>query len=280
MKSMIRKCIPCQRVKPQSAHQLMGDLPADRVNVCRPFAISGLDYAGPVQVMSTKGRAYRSYKGYIVVFVCFSTPAIHLELVSDLTTASFISAYRRFVGRRGLCQRLYSDNAMNFRGANNELRAMLQRASEFYLKVASVLANDGSEWVFIPPNAPHYGGLWEAGVKSVKHHLKRAVGEHTLTFEELSTILVEIEACLNSCPLSALNFDLDDLHALTPFHFLTGSSSALLPDADQLKVSGIYWIAPSYFRGYGISFGSGGRQSICSICSSGKSGEIRPKTFA
>ena len=236
VKSTIHKCVICQRVKPQSAQQLMGHLPADRVKASRPFAITGLDYAGPVQVRTTKGRGHRAYKGYIVVFVYFATRAIHLELVSDLTTASFISAYRRFVGRRGLCQKLYSDNATNFHGADNELKAMFQRASNFYQQAASVLANDGTDWVFIPPSAPHYGGLWEAGVKSVKHHLKRAIGEHTLTFEELSTVLVEIEACLNSRPLSALSSDSDDLHALTPFHFLTGSSSALLPDSNQLDV--------------------------------------------
>ena len=234
VKSMIHKCVTCQRVKPRSA--LVGELPADRVNIGRAFAVSGLDYAGPFQVRTTKGRGHRSYKGYIVVFVCFSTRAIHLELVSNLTTASFISAYRRFVGRRGLCSKLYSDNATNFHGADNELKAMFQRASEFHRKIASVFANDGTDWVFIPPSAPHYGGLWKAGVKSMKHHLKRVVGEHTLTFEELSTVLVEIEACLNSLPLSALSSDLDDLQALTPFHFLTGSSSALLPDADPLHV--------------------------------------------
>ncbi|XP_031777412.1 uncharacterized protein LOC116415912 [Nasonia vitripennis] len=233
---MIHKCVTCQRVKAQSAQQLMRDLPADRVHASRPFSISGLDYAGPIQVRTTKGRGHKAYKGYIVVFVCFSTRAIHLELVSDLTTATFISAYRRFVGRRGVCQKLYSDNATNFHGADNELKAMFQRASDFYQKVASVLANDGTEWVFIPPSAPHYGGLWEAGVKSVKHHLKRVVGEHTLTFEELSTVLVEIEACLNSRPLGALTSDIDDLHALTPFHFLTGSFSAMIPADDSPDV--------------------------------------------
>ena len=236
VKSSIHKCVTCQRVKPQSTQQLMGDLPAERVTSGRPFSISGLDYAGPFQIRTTKGRGHRAYKGYIVVFVCFVTRAIHLELVSDLTTASFLSAYRRFAGRRGICQKLFSDNATNFHGADNELKAMFQRASDFYKEVASVLANDGTDWAFIPPSAPHYGGLWEAGVKSVKHHLKRVVGEHTLTFEELSTVLVEIEACLNSRPLGALSSDLEDLHALTPSHFLHGGSSTLLPDADVSEV--------------------------------------------
>ncbi|XP_043496473.1 uncharacterized protein LOC122520491 [Polistes fuscatus] len=176
IKSVIRACMPCQRAKPQIAHQLMGELPVDRVVGSRAFANSGLDYAGPVQVRMSKGRGNRSGKGYIALFVCFATRAIHLELVSDLSSESFLCAYRRFVGRRGICRNLYSDNATNFQGADKELKAMFRRASDFYHRVESLLANNGTSWTFIPPNAPQYGGLWEAGVKSVKHHLKRVVG--------------------------------------------------------------------------------------------------------
>ncbi|XP_043499952.1 uncharacterized protein LOC122526659 [Polistes fuscatus] len=214
----------------------MGELLLDRVVGSRAFANSGLDNAGPVQVRMSKGRGNRSSKGYIALFVCFATRAIHLELVSDLTSDSFIAAYRLFVGSRGICQNLYSDNATNFQGADKELRIMFIRASEFYQKVASLLANGGTNWKFIPPSAPHYGWLLEAGVKSVKHHLKRVIREHTLTFEELSTILVEIEACLNSRPLGPLSLDTDLLRALTPSHFLNEGVSTLIHDADLPKL--------------------------------------------
>ena len=227
VKSTIRTFVTGQRVKPHSAQQLMGDLPADLVTRGRAFSTSGLDYAKPIQVHTTKGRGHRSYKRYIAVFVRFTTRPIDLELVSD---PSFICAFRRFVGRRGICQNLYSDNATSFQGADRELKEMFRRASRFYSEVASILANDGTNWTFIPPSAPHYGGLWETGVKSVKHHLKRVVGEHTLTFEVMSTFLVEIEACLNSWPLRALNSDVNDLCTLTPSHFLKEGVSVLLPD--------------------------------------------------
>ncbi|XP_046141252.1 uncharacterized protein LOC123987702 [Osmia bicornis bicornis] len=236
IKTAIRNCLTCQRVKPRLAHQLMGDLPAARVTPARPFTTTGLDYAGPFHIRTTKGRGHRAYKGYIALFVCFATRAIHLEVVSDLTASTFIAAYRRFVSRRGICHRLYSDNATTFRGADTELQAMFKEASEFYQTVASTLANDGTAWSFIPPTTPHYGGLWEAGVKSVKHHLRRMVGEHTLTFEEFSTVLTEIEACLNSRPLCPLTSDTDDLNILTPAHFLIGTASALVPDAEPESV--------------------------------------------
>lgn len=186
VKKIVGSCIECQRKRLRLVHQLMGDLPADRVRPSCPFFVSGLDYAGLIQVRAKSGKGIRSTKGHICLFVCFSTRAVHLELVSDLTTDKFLLAFKRFVGRRS---RLHSDNATTFHGADNELVAMFQSSSQFYKNVAGALAHDGTEWRFIPPNAPHYGKLWEAGVRSTKHHLKKLI-EHTLTVKELSTVLV------------------------------------------------------------------------------------------
>ena len=197
VKSVVHKCVVCQRAKPRLTHQLMGDLPADRVRPARAFSSTGLDYAGTFQIRTMKGPGNKSYKGNLVL-VCFATWAIHLDLVSDLTAASFLAAFRRFVGKRGICLHFYSDNAITFRGADAELKEMFKRSSKFYTEAASLLANDGTDWTFIPPHASHYGGLGEAGEKSTKHHLKRVIGKHTLTFEEFSTLLDQIEAYLNS----------------------------------------------------------------------------------
>ncbi|XP_046391251.1 uncharacterized protein LOC124159470 [Ischnura elegans] len=238
VKKLTRQCVICHRAKPRFGSQLMSDLPATRTTPARPFSVAGLDYAGPFYLRTTKGRGHRSYKGYVALFVCFATRAIHLEAVSDLTTHSFLAAYRRFAGRRGVCRTLYSDNATTFQGAAKELRRMFGAASDFYAEVASVLANDGTSWSFIPPNSPHFGGLWEAGVKSTKHHLLRVVGEHTLTFEEFSTVLIQIEACLNSRPLHPLSSDPDDLNALTPAHFLIGGTLFLIPEPECPNISG------------------------------------------
>lgn len=233
VKTTIRTCLICQRIKPKMAHQLMGNLPVERLRPARPFTNSGVDYAGPILVKTAKGRGHKTTKGYVVLFVCFATRAIHLELASDLTSQGFIAAFRRFVSRRGLCATLYSDNATNFRGADRELRTLFHQASQFYAEANATLIQERVTWKFIPPGTPHYGGLWEAGVKSVKFHLRRTTGEHQLTFEEWSTVLAEIEACLNSRPLSPLTSELDDLRALTPAHFLIGTASGLVPDADM-----------------------------------------------
>lgn len=85
-------------------------------------------------------------------------------------------------------------------------------------------------WKFNPPGAPHFGGLWEAGVNSVKHHLYRVVGDATMAYEELATLLAQIESCLNSRPLCPLAEDPDDLSFITPGHFLIGDALLSAPD--------------------------------------------------
>ncbi|KMQ90475.1 hypothetical protein RF55_9768 [Lasius niger] len=105
-----------------------------------------------------------------------------------------------------------------------------------YSECATELANSGTEWSFIPPGAPHFGGLWKAGVKSVKYHLQRILGEHKLTYEEMATLMSQIEACLNSRPLNALSNDPSDLAALTPGHLLIGESLVNIPEPSFLDV--------------------------------------------
>lgn len=159
----------------------MGQLPAPRVSLGRPFQKCGIDFAGPIQTRMSKGRGCRSYKSYIAVIVCFATKAVHLELVSDLTAAALLAALRRFIARRGLCSDIYSNNGTNFRRSSKDLAKDLAIAiREASSDVADSLTNDGVNWHFIPPGSPHFGGLWEAGVRSVKHHLVRVIGSHWL----------------------------------------------------------------------------------------------------
>ena len=179
----------------------MGVLPAPRVTPCRPFLRVGVDYAGPILIRSSRGRGQHASKGYIALFVCLATKAVHLEVVSDGTTEAFLAALKRLTSRRGLCSQIYSDCGTAFMGADKELRCLLQAVSAENQQLLDRSASEGIEWKFNPPSAPHFGGIWEAAVKSVKHHVRRVLGEHRLTYEELATLLAQIEACLNSRPL-------------------------------------------------------------------------------
>lgn len=231
VRQYVRKCVICIRHSARSIHPLMGSLPSARVTASRPFLRSGVDYAGPINIRPTKGRGYRSTKGYICVFVCMATRAIHLEVVSDMTSQAFLAAFKRFTARRGHCGEMWSDNGTTFVGANKELKVLFNHErSGMANDIANWMATNGTTWSFIPPHSPNFGGLWEAGVKSTKHHLKRVIGTSTLTFEELTTVLAQIEACLNSRPISALSTNPEDPCPLTPGHFLVGEPLLLVPE--------------------------------------------------
>ncbi|UYV65812.1 hypothetical protein LAZ67_3005513, partial [Cordylochernes scorpioides] len=119
--------------------------------------------------------------------------------------------------------------------AAKQLRIGFYMARDQMSEIAEILANDGTEWKFNPPGAPHFGGLWEAGIKCFKYHFRRIIGETLLTYEEFLTLIVQIEACLNSRPLGPISGDPNDLAVLTPAHFLLTSSSCCVPEEDLLS---------------------------------------------
>ncbi|XP_033232100.1 uncharacterized protein LOC117183055 [Belonocnema kinseyi] len=197
---------------------------------------TGVDYAGPINIRTSKGRGHHSHKAWICIFVCCASRSVHLELVSDYTAEAFIAAYIRFTSRRDLCRTLSSDEGTNFVGADRELQEMFFEASVEFASIATYLASHGTQRKFNPPEAPHFGGLWEAAVKSTKFHLRRVIGDSTLTFEEMTTLLTQIEACLNSRPLRAQSDNPTDISSLTSGHFLIGGPLNAVPEPSLADV--------------------------------------------
>nr|XP_022908846.1 uncharacterized protein LOC111420154 isoform X2 [Onthophagus taurus] len=186
VRSFIHRCMICAKQRAVISQQLMGQLPPSRVISSRPFLHTGVDYAGPFHLKHLRGRGSKTYKGYLILFVCLATSAVHLEVATDYSTSGFLAAYKRFSGRRGISECLYSDCGTNLVGADRELRSMFSAASKEWKEMASLLSCDGTRWKFNPPGAPHFGGKWEAGVKSVKGHLRKIVGSTLLTYEEFN----------------------------------------------------------------------------------------------
>ena len=213
----------------------MGDLPVQRITPSRPFEHTGVDYAGPILLKDGTTRSRIMVKGYICVFVCLATKAVHLELANDLSTPTFINCLKRLVSRRGLCTNIYSDNGKNFVGAAGELKSLItniQCDKDFQ----TFCLNNYIQWHFIPPFTPNQGGLWESVVKSMKRHLVKIIGLQHLTYENMYTILCQVEAALNSRPLVPMTQDPEDLTYLTPAHFLVGDSLLAVPQRSYLDL--------------------------------------------
>ncbi|XP_050328360.1 uncharacterized protein LOC126758230 [Bactrocera neohumeralis] len=235
LKPQIKKCIftckVCTMHKQKMRTQIMAALPPERCNFALPFTTTGVDFAGPFQIKASMLRSPTLMKGYVAVFVCFTTKAVHLELCSNLTKEAFLAAFARFVGRRGFPSKIMSDNGKTFIGAQ---RATEKQFVDFMKQVSPDIiqkyAPQGINWQFIPPSAPHMGGLWESAVKSFKSHFKKLAGTYKFNYEEFTTLLTRIEAVLNSRPLAALSQDPSDFTALTPGHFLKGAPILATPE--------------------------------------------------
>ena len=171
------------------------------------------------------------------LFVCFARKAVHIEAVSDMTTSACSAALRRFVARRGCPKTIYSDNGSNFIGTRAEisqLQTILKAEHEDSLQTvaAGLLIN----WAFIPPRAPHFGGLSESAIKRGKQHLRKVMGNKILSFEESTTLFYQIELILNSRPICQLAEDPNDDTILTPAHLYLGGKLESLPLKESVVV--------------------------------------------
>lgn len=232
LRALGQSCVRCRIFYAQSGKQQMGELPEARVRVSRPFSTVGIDFAGPFKIKRGRIRDPTKLKAYICLFICYATKAIHLELVSEMTTDAFLAALTRFAGRRGAPECIETDNGSNFIGADLELKevreALLQAPD--WDRVERWSAAKSILWKFTPVHSPQSGGFWEAAVGSMKGVLKKYLSPHLLDFEEFNTVLVEVEAILNSRPLIAPDSPADDaIEPLTPGHFLIGAPLMAVP---------------------------------------------------
>ena len=226
IKKILFNCPTCRKLNAQPTHQKMASLPEDRVTANEPaFTRVGTDYFGPFEVLN--GRKHE--KRYGVIFTCLSSRAMHLEMSYSLSTDSFINAFRRFVARRGVVKVIRSDNGTNLVGGCKELKEAVNHWNKNM--ISSWMLQRNIDWKFQPPNASHFGGVFEREIRSVRKVLRGLLNEQPvkLSDELLCTLFCEIESILNCRPLTELSQDADDLEALTPNHLLLLHSGVTFP---------------------------------------------------
>jgi hypothetical protein len=216
-KRVKKGCVACQRIDAPSCSQPMAPLPKVRVNQSLPFAISGVDHAGPLYCVDDPRKKY-----WILLFTCAVMRGVHLELVESVSCAETLLAIRRMAARRGLPNILISDNAKGFVACAEQVKIHFGPCAP--------------EWRFIAPRAPWWGGFWERLMRTMKSALKKSVGSRCLTRVELETTIHEVEMCLNSRPLTFMSDEPDAQQPLTPAHFLLGHSHGFFPDIQGSSV--------------------------------------------
>ncbi|XP_075150827.1 uncharacterized protein LOC142224934 [Haematobia irritans] len=211
------RCQFCKNRRSQAVQPQMAPLPADRVTpYVRPFSYCGVDLFGPCYVTIRRSREKR----WVAVFTCLTVRAIHLEIVANTSTDSFLLALRNFMNRRGVPVQIRSDNGTNFVGINKELH----HDSTFidFNSVTEKLGPLGIKWIFNTPMNPSAGGAWERLIQSVKKVMAHIVTEKAPQLETFRSLLIEAENIVNSRPLTHLPITIDDPQPLTPNHFLLG----------------------------------------------------------
>ena len=202
-KLVIKTCLACKRFDSRSCNQPIAPLPSFRVTAAPPFSIVGLDFAGPLYCSDFPG-----HKFYLLLFTCAVIRGVHLEITDSLALPDCVLAVRRFISRRGLPSTIYSDNAKTFKS--------------FSRQIGTIFGHLAPSWRFIAPLSPWWGGWWERLIKSVKSSMKKTFGMNCLTRGELETTVIEIEACINSRPLTHASGEIEYDNPLTPAHFLVG----------------------------------------------------------
>ena len=231
VKQVIKNCVTCLKCEGLPYHvTTTTDPPAERVSDDPPFTHVGIDFAGPLYIKDKSSRS-NSFKVYLCLFTCCSTRAIHLELTDLLAAKSFLLAFRRFVGRRGLPSTIWSDNAKTFKNAAKEVQRIVRSP-----EVVKHLATGQVTWKFIVERAPWWGGFWERMVRSDKRSLKKCIGRASLTHDELNTILVEVESVINSRPLTYVFNDSEGIdYSLSPSHLIYGRKVANIPNVGHFE---------------------------------------------
>ena len=239
VRSLIYHCVGCRLQRGSMGCQKMADLPTDRTSCEPPFTYCGVDMFGPFLVK--EGR--KVLKRYCALFTCLSSRGVHIEVTASMDTDSFIQALRRFVARRGSVRTIRSDNGGNFVGTDNEMTKAWREMDQS--KISDHLRENNCDWIAWERNVPvasHMGGVWERQIRTVRSVLNSMFKAHArpLDNESFSTLMAEVEAIVNSRPLTLEDINDPESMPLTPNHLLTLKSKIVMPPPGAFESADLY----------------------------------------
>ena len=212
IKDFLKTCVQCNKLRGKFLTQIMSDLPSDRLERTPPFRNVGMDVFGPYRVtdgVSTR-RNFATKKCWVLICTCLVSRAVHLEPLPSLDIVAFKNAFRRFTCIRGQCKIIRTDRGTNFVGAFNQTKDT---------ELQNILQNEEVKWIFNPPKAPHFGGVFERKIGAVKRVLDGCLQQAssvTLSRDEFTTFLAEAASVVNSTPMSAISSDPNDPLPISP----------------------------------------------------------------
>jgi len=232
IKDIMKKCLICRKRAAKKVPTLMGPLKKN-ITEQRPFAETGIDFAGPFSIKVGKGKVRK--QRFVLVLTCMTTRCVHFEICEDQKTSSVLSALIRFSCLRGSPSIIKSDNQTSFIAARKELMNLITTKDQDGTQDGLRKLGEQTEWIFIPPRAPHFGGAWEIMVKAMKRALGMLTDNKDVTEDQFRTAISEAAALLNNRPLTRMLLKEKEV-ILTPNSFLVGNySTNFVTEDDEAK---------------------------------------------
>ncbi|EYC33154.1 hypothetical protein Y032_0002g629 [Ancylostoma ceylanicum] len=226
----LRTCVVCKKVNGRAyRYPDMPSLPKERVTRSRPFQKVGLDYLGPLYYRDTAGI---KSKLWICLITCMATRAVHFEVVNSNSTQDFLLAFRRFLARRGTPDLVYSDNATTFHAGEDALNKLFFEHRSWN-RIQEFSTIHKITWKFITPVSPWKGGFYERLVALFKSAFSKAIGIQLLKLDQIHTVVVEIEAVINSRPITPYREKDPSFHVLRPCDFISPEVTLQLPPGEN-----------------------------------------------
>ena len=232
--SIVSKCVKCKRKFKRLAEQKMSTLPIERLKPSPAFQNVGIDYFGPY---TTRGEVQKRTRGkaYGVILCCDVSRAVHLDVVPDYSTASFLLALRRFASIRGWPKNIHSDRGSQLSASARELQQMVKGLN--WEEIQRYSHQQGNTWSFSPADAPWHNGSTEALVKTTKRALNVTIGDQIFTFSELQTVMYEVAQLVNQRPIGRKPSNPQECAYLCPNDLILGRSSTHIPQGPFLDTN-------------------------------------------